>query len=210
MFTFGKVTYIADTVLNKRHNLLKQMNIRNSIEFSQYIYDFYRFLCKNKFVKDNKMICPVDTSIYIGWFNDYKAIYIDNYNCTDYHFVIILLSDERGSNKDYICFRYYNNLADEDVKYINLKEYKDILQNLEFLSNYSDCVEGNENILRPNLEYLKSNIDDILNEKKYHLFSPILQMPFMEKFLVNDKDTSSIGWFYSILKNIDYEMNKYD
>lgn len=205
MFTFGESTYTADEALSQIDTLLKQTAIINSIELSKYIYEFYKFLSKYNFVKENKMQCPIDSYAYIGDFGEYKAIYLDNYNCTHYHFVIVLINDLTSFERKYICIQYYDDLNEDDMKYY--KDYKDMLQSVDILLSYSDCVEENNYISRPNLEYIKNNINEIIEGKKYYGFSPILQYPMTDKLMNRNISTKSIGWFYSILKSIDQEIS---
>lgn len=199
MTFFGKTNQIGKNVLSLIDDLLETLIEINSDELGEYFYNFYDFLKENNFNEENKMEFPLDTVAYYSSFNKYNSIHFSNFNCTHYNFIVILENDDNSTRKNFTCLQYYDEIDDLNL----LKPNNALIYNTSVIESYSDNIEGNNYVRRPDLNFIYANVENIINEECLYFFKPMFKFPMKSSIKPNPSSIQSYSWFYTILDLID-------
>jgi hypothetical protein len=153
-------------------------SIKNSVQgifldSTEMIKDVFNLLKKNEYTERNKLVyndCD-NKSFIINLKDNIKGICLTN---QEFNFIILLYEIDEDII-DYEIYRYYNDIQHLEYSLDENIKIKKALKNLGFLSDFTDNINGNDFIHRPNLEYFKSNVDNNFRTN-HHFFNHLLKI----------------------------------
>ena len=145
------------------------------------IFETRTFLKRKKAYSEDT---AYDYSDNQGWIETFdsktEAICVRHYNMTEWRFIYIITKTSHATCIH--CYQLFDDLC-EDLKDNSVNDF--IKNAHSIYSFYTDNIEGNRYVERPNLAYFKEHYKEIIKEEKRQL-TKLFQISLMKKSFIQD------------------------
>lgn len=184
---------LFEEMIKKIEDNASELFVKELNSLGETIVELYDMLkAKDCISRESMSSSPGDKC---GWVETspqgYSCLCLSDFNCTHYNYVIIFLKNIAGVTF-FDCYKYYDEPEEEmEEMYKKYGGHLYYVKNADILLTYTDNVNNNKYINRPNLNYIMESLDEIIKGTKYFPFEKLFSYINIKADINDDKEKSN-------------------